>query len=81
MMSKVTISITPELDAALDVAAMDRGLNKSRLVETFLREHATMVPIIREVRAEAPCSAYAASRKVSHGRSERVASRVSSGSE
>lgn len=80
MMSKVTISISPELDAALDVAAVESGVNKSRLVETFLRENKAMTPFIEEVRAESRITAYAASAKISSARRGRRMATASSAS-
>ncbi len=71
MKSKVTISITSELDAALDMAALDRGLSKSVLIETYLREHREMQPRIDEVRAESKFTAFAASKNAGKPRVRR----------
>lgn len=79
MMSRVTISITPELDAALDIAAYERNINKSRLVEILLREHAALQPVIDEVRSESRFTAYAASSRVRSRRAK--AATASSASE
>lgn len=80
MMTKVTISITPELDGALDVAAVDRGMNKSRLVETLLREHKALQPFIEEVRSESSFNAYAASRRASARKAARRSVKAASAS-
>lgn len=41
---KLSLSLTPELADALDALAAARGEDRSRLVETLLREH----PLVRE---------------------------------
>ncbi len=52
MMNRMTVTISPELDAALTQAALRSGTSKSHLVETFLREHEVVQKYIDDVRAE-----------------------------
>jgi hypothetical protein len=63
MMTKIAISITPELDAALNLAALELGLPKSRLIETYLRENPALARFIAEVRSEPPGKPLAIPRK------------------
>ena len=52
MVRKVTISISAELDAAIHLAALEQGSNRSRIIETYLRESPTVQEYIREIRNE-----------------------------
>ena len=52
MMTKITISITPELDAALNLASLELNTPKSRLVENYLRENGVVRSFVEEVRDE-----------------------------
>jgi metal-responsive CopG/Arc/MetJ family transcriptional regulator len=47
--AKISISLTPELAAALDALAKRRGEDRSRVVETLLREHPY---VLQEVRVQ-----------------------------
>lgn len=49
---KVTVSIAEELDQALILASIEMKMNKSRLVDTLLREHPRIAKCIEIVRAE-----------------------------
>lgn len=52
MMTRVTVTLSPELDSALTQAALRSGTSKSHLVETLLREHKLVQKHIDDVRAE-----------------------------
>lgn len=51
--SKISISLSAELDSALDVLAARTGRAKSALIETALRENALVAKYVAVVRAEA----------------------------
>jgi predicted transcriptional regulator len=50
--SKLSISLSPELDAALDVLCARTGRAKSALIETALRENPLVAKYVAVVRAE-----------------------------
>jgi hypothetical protein len=72
MMTKITISISPELDSALNHAVLANDAPKSHLVETYLREHPVIRRYIDMIRAEPKTTVYAAP-----GRSKKDLKRVS----
>ncbi len=62
-MRKISISITPELDSALTIAALKMKQSKSRLVETILRESSVLRGCIELVRSEPDVTVYAVPHK------------------
>ena len=73
--TKITISITPELDSALNLAVLETGTPKSRLIETYLRENHVIDGFVKDVRAEPRGKPLAVSRRA------KEPTRVSSASE
>ena len=63
-MRKISISLTDELDDALESAAIAQGTNKSRIIENYLREHKVVHQYIDIVRSEPKTGVFAVSRKV-----------------
>ena len=51
-MKKISISLTEELDDALESIALSQGTNKSRIMENYLREHKVVQHYIDIVRSE-----------------------------
>ncbi len=49
-MSKISVSISRELDSAITWAAMDAEESKSSLIETYLREHTKIKEYIALIR-------------------------------
>jgi hypothetical protein len=49
---KISISITDELDDALESIALSQGDSKSRIIENYLREHKVVQHYIDIVRSE-----------------------------
>ena len=49
---KITISISKELNEALNVLSIRFGSNKSRAVETILRENKYIDSVIKSIRSE-----------------------------
>ncbi|HWH08160.1 MAG TPA: hypothetical protein VNX21_03105 [Candidatus Thermoplasmatota archaeon] len=70
-MARITLSISPELDSALAMAAMAQDVPKSRLVETMLREHPVIRGFIEAIRAEPKTTGYAASSRAAARRKVR----------
>lgn len=58
-MRQLSITIMEELDTALHLAAIERGVSKSRIIETFLREHSEVKRRIDTVRAEPDVAVFA----------------------
>lgn len=67
-MRKISISLTDELDDALESVAIIQGTNKSRIIENCLREHKVVHQHIEIVRAEPKTGVFAVSRKVAEVR-------------
>jgi predicted transcriptional regulator len=65
-MRKLSISLTDELDDALESIAIAQGMSKSRVIENFLREHKVVQHYIEAVRAEPATGVFALSRKVAN---------------
>ncbi|MBI2649146.1 MAG: hypothetical protein HYW93_05785 [Thaumarchaeota archaeon] len=63
-MRKISISVTDELDDALESIAIAQGINKSRVVDNYLREHKVVQHYLDIVRSEPETGVYAVSRKV-----------------
>ena len=64
MMSRVTITLSPELDSALTQASIVSRTSKSHLIETLLREHKLVQKYIENVRAEPDEPEMAAGRRI-----------------
>lgn len=62
MMTRVTITMSPELDSALTQASIVARTSKSHLIETFLREHKEVQKYIEDVRAEPDTGEYVSGR-------------------
>jgi hypothetical protein len=62
-MRKISISLTDELDDALESIAIALGVNKSRVIDNYLREHKVVQHYLDIVRSEPDTGVYAASRK------------------
>jgi metal-responsive CopG/Arc/MetJ family transcriptional regulator len=62
-MRKVSISLTDELDDALESVAIAQGVNKSRVIDNYLREHKVVQHYLDIVRSEPDTGVYAVSRK------------------
>lgn len=62
-MRKVSISLTDELDDALQSIAIAQGVNKSRVIDNYLREHKVVQHYLDAVRSEPKTGVYAVSRK------------------
>ena len=52
MNTRITISITPELNSALTRAALDKNTNVSKQVEIYLRENHNIIKYIKEIESE-----------------------------
>jgi metal-responsive CopG/Arc/MetJ family transcriptional regulator len=63
-MRKISISLTDELDDALESMAIAQGVNKSRVIDNYLREHKVIQHYLHVVRSEPDTGVYAVSRKV-----------------
>lgn len=63
-MRKISISITEELDNALESIAAGQGINRSRVIENYLREHKVVQHYIDIVRSEPDTGVLAVSRRV-----------------
>ncbi len=59
MNTRITISITPELNSALTRAALDKNTNVSRQVEIYLRENPSIISYIKEIESESEGSVLA----------------------
>ena len=59
-MAKISVSLSDELDSALEWAASDRNDNKSRLIETLLRENSFVNKYVQMIRAEPKTTVFAA---------------------
>ena len=62
-MRKISISMTGELDDALESIAFAQALNKSRVIEHYLREHKVVQHYIDIARAEPSTGVFTVSRK------------------
>jgi len=62
-MKKISISVTDELDDALESIAIAQGVNKSRVIDNYLREHKVVQHYLDVVRSEPKTGVYAVSRK------------------
>lgn len=62
-MKKISISITDELDDALESIAIAQGVNKSRVIDNYLREHKVVQYYLEVVRSEPETGVYSLSRK------------------
>lgn len=62
-MRKISISLTDELDDALESVAIAQGINKSRVIDNYLREHAVVRHFLDMVRSEPETGVYAVSRR------------------
>lgn len=51
--AKLSISLSPELAAVLDILADEQGLDRSRLIEVLLREHPLVSTQVQRRRLEA----------------------------
>ncbi|MHB1492674.1 MAG: ribbon-helix-helix protein, CopG family [Thermoplasmataceae archaeon] len=49
---KISISLSKELDRALSTMGIRRGMNKSRLIETLLRENSDIKRFVNAIRLE-----------------------------
>lgn len=58
-MSRITISVSEELDAALELARLEMKGNKSRAIENLLRENPVIQHYIGIIRLEDGITAYA----------------------
>jgi metal-responsive CopG/Arc/MetJ family transcriptional regulator len=63
-MRKISISLTDELDDALESMAIAQGVNKSRVIDNYLRENKVVQHYLDIVRSEPDTGVYAVSRKV-----------------
>jgi hypothetical protein len=63
-MRKISISLTDELDDALESMAIAQGVNKSRVIDNYLRENKVVQHYLDVVRSEPHTGVYAVSRKV-----------------
>jgi hypothetical protein len=61
-MQRITITVTPEVDSALGILAMQAGMSKSRMVDTLLRQHARVGAMLSSFEAEPDSTAFAVSR-------------------
>lgn len=62
-MRKITVSLSDELDDALDSAAIAQGVSKSRLMDIYLHEHPVVRRYIEVIRAEPEVGVFAVSNK------------------
>lgn len=62
-MRKISISLTDELDDALESIAIAQGVNKSRVIDNYLREHKVVQHYLDIVRSEPETGVYAVSRR------------------
>lgn len=62
-MKKISISLTDELDDALESIAIAQGVNKSRVIDNYLREHKVVQHYLDIVRSEPDTGVYAVSRR------------------
>ena len=51
-MRKISIALTDELDGVLESIAIAQGMNKSRVIENYLREHKVVQHYVGIARAE-----------------------------
>jgi metal-responsive CopG/Arc/MetJ family transcriptional regulator len=63
-MRKISISLTDELDDALESMAIAQGVNKSRVIDNYLRENKVVQHYLDILRSEPDTGVYAVSRKV-----------------
>ena len=63
MNTRITISITPELNSALTRAALDKNTNVSRQIEIYLRENPSIIKYIKEIESESEDAVLAVSSK------------------
>lgn len=64
MLRKISLSISPELDDALETIAIAESTSKSRVVEKYLREHKVVQHYIDIIRSEPETGVLAVSRRV-----------------
>jgi metal-responsive CopG/Arc/MetJ family transcriptional regulator len=62
-MRKISISLTDELDDALESVSIAQGTNKSRIIENYLREHKVISHYVDIIRSEPNTGAFTVSRK------------------
>jgi len=78
-MRKISISLTDELDEALQSIAIAQGVNKSRVIDNLLREHKVVHHYLDVVRSEPRTGVYAVSRRaVDRLRKAQVTKEISS---
>ena len=70
--SKLSISLAPEVDQALDVLSARSGQAKSALIEVALRENPLIAKYIGVVRAEMHAAPSAAPRRPARGATSRA---------
>ena len=63
MTVKLSISLTEELDDAIESIALSQATNKSRIIENYLREHKVVQHYIDIVRSEPQTGVLSISRK------------------
>lgn len=63
-MRKISISLTDELDDALESIAIAQGVNKSRVIDNYLREHKVVQHYLEIIRSEPETGVYAVAHKL-----------------
>ncbi len=71
-MRKISISLTDELDDALESIAIAQGTNKSRVIDNYLREHKVVQHYLEIIRSEPKTGVFAMSRKIVDDLKERT---------
>jgi predicted transcriptional regulator len=69
---KISISLTDELDDALESIALSQRESKSRIIENYLREHKVVQHHIDIVRSEPETGVLALSKKAVEGIREKM---------
>jgi hypothetical protein len=67
---KFSISMSPELYSAMTAASLDRGMNMSRQIETYLRENPNVNRYVSQIRSEPNTGAFIASNGMRRSRHE-----------